>query len=204
MARGGDLLGDGVNIAARLESLAEPGGICISGDVHRHVRKALSLTYRDLGPQQVNNMYEPIQIFSTTIDKPVSSATIEPKSIDSARPIPLADKPSVAVLPFTKMSGDPEQEYFADGIMEDNITALSRVGWFFVIARNSSFTYNGKAVDIRQVGREFGVRYALEGPIRRAGNRIRITGQLDTSKNPIQPRNGSKHIKDLASAQAII
>jgi TolB-like protein/class 3 adenylate cyclase len=178
MVRGGDLLGDGVNIAARLESLAEPGGVCLSGDAHRQVRKALALTYTDLGIQQVKNIEEPVQAFSVGVTTLLASASLLPKSVDQSRTLPLPDKPSIAVLPFTNMSGDPEQEYFADGIVEDIITALSRFKWLFIIARNSSFTYKGRAVDIRQVGRELGVRYVLEGSIRKAGQRVRITGQL--------------------------
>jgi adenylate cyclase len=176
MIRGSDLLGDGVNIAARLEGLAEPGGVCVSGDVYRHVRKALPLNFTDMGPQVVKNIEEPVQSYTVRIDQPrpqpASTAPVAPKAL------PLPDKPSMAVLPFTNMSGDLEQEYFADGIVEDIITALSRVKWFFVIARNSSFVYKGKAVDVRQVGRELGGLYVLEGSIRRAGSRVRIRGQL--------------------------
>jgi adenylate cyclase len=128
MVRGSDLLGDGVNIAARLENLAEPGGVCISGDVHRHVRKALQLTYTDLGPQRVKNIDEPVHAFAVTIGS-TAAAAAGSKTINQSRPLPLPDKPSIAVLPFTSMSGDPEQEYFADGVVEDIITALSRVRW---------------------------------------------------------------------------
>jgi adenylate cyclase len=177
MVQGADLLGDGVNIAARLEALAEPGGVCVSGPAYEYVRKALPLAFTDLGPQQVKNIEEPVRAYSAQVHAPPRELTTHQKP-DPPKPLPLPDKPSLAVLPFTNMSGDPEQEYFADGIVEDIITALSRVKWFFVIARNSSFTYKGKAVDIRQVGRELGVRYVLEGSIRKAGNRVRITGQL--------------------------
>jgi adenylate cyclase len=170
--RGGDLLGDGVNIAARLEGLAEPGGVCLSEAVHAFVRKALPLTYTDLGEQHVKGLDEPVRAYTVE-----PAGTLAPTRMES-KPLPLPDKPSIAVLPFTNMSGDPEQEYFADGVVEDIITALSRVKWFFVIARNSSFTYKGKAVDVRQVGRELGVRYVLEGSFRKAGTRLRITGQL--------------------------
>jgi adenylate cyclase len=175
MVRGTDLLGDGVNIAARLEGLAEPGGICLSADAHRQVRKAVPITFKDLGFQQVKNIDEPIQAFGVVVGER-EPAPVRVKA--SPKPLLLPDKPSIAVLPFVNMSGDPEQEYFADGVVEDIITALSRVKWFFVIARNSSFTYKGKAVDVRQVGWELGVRYVLEGSIRKAGNRVRITGQL--------------------------
>lgn len=171
MVRGGDLLGDGVNIAARLQALAEPGGVCISGAAQDYVRKALPLSFADLGPQLVKNIAEPVRVFAVKVDSPAAAKAMP-------KPLPLPDKPSIAVLPFTNMSGDPEQEYFADGMVEDIITALSRVRWIFVIARNSSFTYKGRAADIREVGRELGVRYVLEGSVRRAGNRVRITGQL--------------------------
>jgi TolB-like protein/class 3 adenylate cyclase len=175
IVRGGDLLGDGVNIAARLETLAQPGGVCISEATYGYVRKALSLAFTDLGPQHVKNIEEPIRAFAVTSkNKPPTVRRIAPETTAS----PFPEKPSIAVLPFTNMSGDPEQEYFADGVVEDILTGLSRVKWFFVIARNSSFIYKGKAVDVKQVGRELGVRYVLEGSIRRAGDRIRITGQL--------------------------
>jgi adenylate cyclase len=175
MVRGGDLLGDGVNIAARLESIAEPGGICISAPAHTYVRKALPFDFDDLGPQEVKNIDEPIQAYAVTC------AGIAPTSrgtVPSSKALSLPDRPSIAVLPFTNMSGDPEQEYFADGVVEDIITALSQVKWLFVIARNSSFIYKGRAVDVKHVGRELGVRYVLKGSIRRAGARIRINGQL--------------------------
>jgi TolB-like protein/class 3 adenylate cyclase/tetratricopeptide (TPR) repeat protein len=175
IVRGADLLGDGVNIAARLEALAEPGGVCISGDAYRQVRKALPLTFADLGPQQVKNLEEPVHALAwapTATHTPSNFPPIQPKLL------PLPDRPSIAVLPFTNMSGDPEQEYFADGLVEDIVTALSRVRWFFVIARNSSFTYKGRSVNLKQVGRELGVRYVVEGSVRRAGDRIRLTSQL--------------------------
>jgi TolB-like protein/Flp pilus assembly protein TadD len=167
----GDLYGDGVNIAARLEQLAEPGGVLISGSVHDHVRNRLPLVFQDLGEQRVKNIAEPVRVYQVGVDR-------QPADRQTAPKLSLPDKPSIAALPFTNMSGDPEQEYFADGVVEDIITALSRVRWLFVIARNSSFTYKGRAVDIKQVGRELGVRYVLEGSIRKAGNRVRITGQL--------------------------
>ena len=147
VVRGGDLLGDGVNVAARLEAFAEPGGIAISGAAHGYVRKVLPLAYTDLGEQHVKNIDEPIRTYAVAVALPASTASVP-------KPLPLPDKPSIAVLPFTNMSGDPEQEYFADGIVEDIITALSRFKWLFVIARNSSFTYKGRAVDVKQVGRE--------------------------------------------------
>jgi TolB-like protein/class 3 adenylate cyclase len=175
MVRGGDLLGDSVNIAARLESIADPGSVCISAATYEYVRKALPLSYTDLGEQHVKNMEEPIRAFAVSLkNKAPSVMRAAPEPIGS----PFPERPSIAVLPFTNMSGDPEQEYFADGVVEDILIGLSRVKWFFVIARNSSFIYKGRAVDVKQVGRELGVRYVLEGSIRRAGDRIRITGQL--------------------------
>jgi adenylate cyclase len=176
MVRAGDLFGDGVNIAARLQTLAEPGGVCVSGTTYEQVRKVLPVAFADLGAQQVKNIEDPIRAYS--VREPTKSARTATASTESSGSLPLPDKSSIAVLPFQNMSGDPEQEYFADGIVEDIITALSRFKSLFVIARNSSFTYKGKAVDIKQVGRELGVRYVLEGSVRRAGNRVRITGQL--------------------------
>jgi adenylate cyclase len=172
----GDLFGDGVNIAARLQTLAEPGGVCISGTVHEYVRKLPTLRFSDLGPQVVKNIAEPVRAYLLSSEE--ASQAVAGREPDRPKALPLPDKPSIAVLPFTNMSGDPEQEYFADGLVEDIITALSRVRSFFVIARNSSFTYKGRAVDVRQVSRELGVRYVLEGSIRKAGSRVRIVGQL--------------------------
>lgn len=174
--RGGDLLGDSVNIAARLQTLAAPGSICVSHAVYEHVRRLLPLQFSDLGYQNIKNIDEPIRAYAL-----LTSGTPERKpgaGRGDNSPPPLPDKPSIAVLPFTNMSGDPDQEYFADGLVEDIITGLSRVKAFFVIARNSTFTYRGRAVDVRQVARELGVRYVLEGSIRKAGSRVRIVGQL--------------------------
>jgi adenylate cyclase len=169
-----DIFGDGVNIAARLEGIAEPGGICISDDAQRQIRGKVDVACEDMGLQALKNIAEPIRAWRMqSADAPASAL-----SRTANQPLALPDKPSIAVLPFQNMSGDPEQEYFADGIVEDIITALSRFKSLFVIARNSSFTYKGKAVDIKQVGRELGVRYVLEGSVRKAGNRVRITGQL--------------------------
>lgn len=168
MVEGGDLYGDGVNIAARLEALAEPGGICLSEDAHRHVRSKLAIGFDDLGAQTLKNFVQPVRAYRVTGTPAVAAAA--PKSV--------SDKPSIAVLPFANMSGDPEQEYFSDGIVEEIITELSRFRFLFVIARNSSFTYKGRAVDVKQVGRELGVRYVLEGSVRKAGGRLRIIGQL--------------------------
>jgi TolB-like protein/class 3 adenylate cyclase len=173
-----DIFGDGVNIAARLEGIAEPGGVCISDDAYRQVRGKVEITCDDMGPQPLKNIAEPMRAWRVRLPGQTPSAAQSGSAVSQPQALPLPDKPSIAVLPFQNMSGDPEQEYFADGMVEDIITALSRVKWFFVIARNSSFTYNGKHVDIRQVGRELGVRYVLEGSIRKSGNRVRITGQL--------------------------
>ena len=174
MVKGGDLFGDGVNIAARLQTLASAGGTCISGAAHDQVKKILPFAFADLGAQQVKNIEEPVRAFAVTT-KGASPILV---SLNASVPLALPDKPSIAVLPFQNMSGDPEQEYFADGMVEDIITALSRFKSLFVIARNSSFTYKGRAVDVKQVGHELGVRYVLEGSVRKAANRVRITGQL--------------------------
>ncbi len=170
---GRDIHGDGVNIAARLEALAEPGGICVNRVVRDQVRDKLDFAFEDAGEQRVKNIARPLRVYRI---RPGRSAG---DTIGEAQPpLALPDKPSVAVLPFTNMSGDSEQEFVSDGIAEDVITALSRYPSLFVIARNSSFTYKGRAVDVKQVGRELGVRYVLEGSVRKAGNRIRVTAQL--------------------------
>jgi len=174
MVRAGDLFGDGVNIAARLQSSAAAEGICISGAAYDHVRKILPLTFIDLGMQSLKNI-EPIRAYAVSVAAGPSQAA---SLVNVREPLALPDKPSIAVLPFQNMSGDPEQDYFADGMVDDITTALSRFKLLFVIARNSSFTYKGKAVDIRQVGRELGVRYVLEGSVRKAAGKVRITGQL--------------------------
>jgi adenylate cyclase len=178
----GDLMGDGVNIAARLEGIAQPGTICLSEDAYRQVRARLDLEVNDLGETQLKNIVQAIRLYSLQVGGPAEAKPgTQAKFAAPEKPSPalaLPDKPSIAVLPFQNMSGDPEQEYFADGMVEDIITGLSRIKWLFVIARNSSFVYKGKAVDIRQVGRELGVRYVLEGGVRKAGNRLRITVQL--------------------------
>ncbi len=178
----GDLMGDGVNIASRLESVAAPGAICLSEDAYRQVKARLDLSVSDLGQTQLKNIAEPLRIYSLAVGvaaktKPVTQGESVPPIAHAATP-GLPDKPSIAVLPFTNMSGDPDQEYFVDGMVEDIITALSRFNQLFVIARNSTFTYKGRAVDVRQVARELGVRYVLEGGVRKSGSRLRITGQL--------------------------
>jgi TolB-like protein len=168
----GDIFGDGVNVAARLEGLAEPGGICVSARVQEDAAGRLDLAFEGLGEQALKNIARPVRVYRVR-DVGASKTPSAP-----ALPLPLPDKPSIAVLPFANMSGDPEQEYFADGMVEEIITALSRIRWLFVIARNSSFTYKGQTIDVKQVGRELGVRYVLEGSVRRAGGRVRITAQL--------------------------
>ena len=175
MVRAGDLFGDGVNIAARLQALAQPGGVCVSGTTYEQVRKVLPVAFTDMGQQQVKNIEDPIRAYASALAETIPGAAA---AEDRLRPLPLPDKPSVAVLPFENMSGDPEQEYFADGMVEEIITALSRFKWLFVIARNSSFTFKGKAVDVKEVGRRLGVRYVLEGSVRKAAGKVRITGQL--------------------------
>ena len=170
IVEGDDLYGDGVNIAARIEALADAGGVFISNTVHDHVRDRLPFVFEDLGEQQVKNIARPVRVYRVS-DTGAARQRLTPS-------LPLPDKPSIAVLPFENLSGDPEQEYFADGMVEEIITALSRIRWLFVIARNSSFTYKGQVVNVKQVGRELGVRYVLEGSVRKAGGRVRITAQL--------------------------
>jgi adenylate cyclase len=166
-----------VNIAARLQTLAKAGGLCVSGA--DQVRKILPLSFTDLGAQTVKNIEEPIRAYEVKAQREaVSSALGEASSLGDGKPLALPDKPSIAVLPFQNMSGDPEQEYFADGMVEEITTALSRFKWLFVIARNSSFTFKGQAVDVKEVGRRLGVRYVLEGSVRKASGKVRITGQL--------------------------
>ena len=171
----GTVYGDGVNIAARLEGLAEPGGITVSESIRTAVMGKVTVRFEDRGAQQVKNIAEPVRAYRVA---PEASSVPGPTPAAGKPTPPLPDKPSIAVLPFTNMSGDPEQEYFADGIAEDIITSLSRLSGFFVIARNSTFTYKGRAVDVKAISRELGVRYVLEGSVRKAGNRVRVTAQL--------------------------
>ncbi len=194
IVEGDDLYGDGVNIAARIEALADAGGVFVSNTVHDHVRDRLPFVFEDLGERQVKNIARPVRVFRVrvTLTHPVADAPGSPLSRNAGEgaerqrreagegspPLPLPNKPSIAVLPFANMSGDPEQGYFADGMVEEITTALSRIRWLFVIARNSSFTYKGQSVDVKQVGRELGVRYVLEGSVRKAGREVRITAQL--------------------------
>src|SRR5271169_1046576 len=171
-----DIFGDGVNVAARLEALADPGGICVSARVQEDVAGRLDLIFDDIGEQSLKNIARPVRVYRVRLATAENTPKVTPT--ESGPALTLPDKPSIAVLPFANMSGDPEQEYFADGMVEEIITALSRIRWLFVIARNSSFTYKGQAVDVKQVGRELGVRYVLEGAVRKAGGRVRITSQL--------------------------
>jgi len=179
IVEGEDIYGEGVNVTARLEGLAEPGGICLSGDAYRQVRGKVDADFEDLGEREVKNLAEPLRVYRVAIKgaspAPTPAATM---------PLPLPDKPSIAVLPFTNMSGDPEQEYFSDGITEDIITELSKFRTLFVIARNSSFAFKGQALDVKQISSKLGIRYVVEGSVRRAGNRVRITAQLiDAAKD---------------------
>jgi len=167
----GDIFGDGVNVAARLEGLAEPGRICVSARVQEDAVGKLDLTFDDMGDQALRNISRPVRAYRVVMERRADAAK-EPA------PLPLPDKPSIAALPFQNMSGDPEQDYFADGMVEEIITALSRIRWLFVIARNSTFTYKGQAVDVKQVGRELGVRYVLEGSVQRSGQQVRVNAQL--------------------------
>ncbi len=173
VVEGDDIYGDGVNVAARLQSIASPGGVCISGKVHDEIVGKLSAAFTDAGEQKVKNIARPVRVWRWQADGPVIQS-----SIASNDRLPLPDKPSIAVLPFDNMSGDPEQEFFADGITEDIITTLSKVPRLFVVSRNSTFVYKGSAVGVKQVAAEQGVRYVLEGSVRKAGNRVRITAQL--------------------------
>jgi adenylate cyclase len=171
-----DIHGDGVNVAARLEALAEPGGICISRVVRDQVRDKLDLAFEDTGEQNLKNIARPVRVYRVRLAGSPLVAAADPA-------LALPDKPSIAVVPFQNMSGDPEQDYFADGMVEDIVTGLSRIKWLFVISRNSSFIYKAKAIDVKTVGRELGVRYVLEGSVRKAGNRVRVTAQLIDTTN---------------------
>jgi adenylate cyclase len=161
------IFGDGVNVAARLEGIAEPGSICVSGKVHEEIHAKIGLPYEDFGDKQLKNIAEPVRVYGIRLDRAPRRNVLA-----------LPDKPSIAVLPFQNMSGDPEQEYFSDGMTEDLITDLSKVSGLFVIARNSSFAYKGRSVNVQEIGRDLGVRFVLEGSVRKAGNRVRITAQL--------------------------
>ena len=175
---GDDLYGDGVNVAARLETEAQPGGIVISGDVYNAVVGRLKAVFLDLGDLSLKNIERPVRAFQVQVEGMATASPAVTPSLAADVPLALPDKPSIAVLPFQNMSGDPDQEYFADGIAEDLITALSRASWLFVIARNSSFVFRGEKLDMRTIGNKLGVRYLVEGSVRKAGSRIRLTAQL--------------------------
>jgi adenylate cyclase len=197
MVDGDDIYGDGVNIAARLEGLAEPGGICVSQTVVDHAGGKVPFDFEDWGPQSLKNIAQPVRVYRVRLD----GRRATPQLGEPALTVP--DKPSIAVLPFQNMSGDAEQEFFADGMAEDLITALSKLRWFFVIARNSTFVYKGKSGDIRQIGRELGVRYVLEGSVRKAGDRLRITAQLidATTGNHIWAERYDRGVADIFVVQ---
>src|SRR6266852_4081148 len=173
-----DIYGDGVNVAARLEALAEPGGITVSRNVHDQVRDKLTFGFEDMGEQVVKNIARPVGVHRVSLAESAPPTTFKSILATDQTKLSSANRPSLAVLPFVNMSGDPEQDYFAEGISEDIITGLSKLRWFFVIARNSTFAYKGKAVDVKRAARELGVRYVLEGSVRKGGNRVRITAQL--------------------------
>ena len=195
---GGDIYGDGVNVAARLEGLAEPGGICVSGRVQEDARGKLDIAFEDAGEQQLKNIAWPVRVYRVRLSGEAA------QSRPALRiPLALPDKPSIAVLPFTNMSGDPEQDYFADGMTEDIITGLSRARWLFVIARNSSFAYKGRSTDVKPVAHELGVRYVLEGSVRKVGERVRISAQLaeGTSGRQLWAKRYDRELSDIFAMQ---
>ncbi len=200
MVEGDDLFGNGVNVAARMEGLAEPGAICVSGNVQEHVGNVLDITLEDLGEQTVKNIDRPVRCYRVHLE-PGSAAGTRLQQLSGAPPLP--DKPSIAVLPFDNMSGDPEQEYFSDGISEDLITALSRIRHFKVIARNSTFSYKGTSPDIRQVSKELGARYVVEGSVRKSGTRVRVSAQLidGTTGNHVWADRYDRDLEDIFAVQ---
>ncbi len=199
IVEGSDIYGDGVNVAARLEGLADPGGICISGKVHEEVRNKLSTAFEDLGEQEVKNVPEPVRVYRWTD----AAADPMPGMARAEGTLTLPDKPSIAVLPFVNMSGDPEQEYFSDGITEDIITELARYRSLFVIARNSSFAYKGQSPNVGMIGQELGVAYVVEGSVRKAGNRVRVTVQLveAASGNHLWAERYDRDLEDIFAVQ---
>jgi adenylate cyclase len=203
IVEGSDIYGDGVNVAARLEALADPGGICVSGTVFDSVKGKVGLDFADLGEQQVKNIEQPVRVYRIAPDSGTEVGEAAHSFAGSTAVLPLPDKPSIAVLPFTNMSGDPEQEHLSDGISEDIITALSKIPKLFVTARNSTFTYKGRAVDVKQVGREQGVHYVLEGSVRRGGDRLRITAQLvdATTGDHVWAQRYDRFVEDVFALQ---
>ena len=199
----GDLMGDGVNIAARLEGVAQPGAICLSEDAYRQVRSRLDLAITDLGETKLKNIAEPMRIYALQAGNAAPAQPPRAARKDQPARLALPDKPSIAVLPFSNMSGDPDQEYFADGISEDLITALSRIRWFFVIARNSCFAYKGQSPDVREVARALGVAYVLEGSVRKVGSRVRVTAQLidGLSGNHVWAQRYDRELEDIFAVQ---
>jgi adenylate cyclase len=198
---GDDIYGDGVNVAARLEAIAEPGSVYVSRSVYNQTKGKIRLVFEDLGEKLVKNIPEPVRVYRVEFER--TEAPRPGSAAAAGQTLALPDKPSIAVLPFQNMSGDPEQEFFADGMAEEIITALSRYRWFFVIARNSSFTYKGRAVDVTQVAMELGVRYVLEGSVRKAGNRVRVTAQLidATTGNHIWAERYDRELDDIFALQ---
>jgi adenylate cyclase len=198
---GEDIYGDGVNIAARLEGLAEPGGICISRAARDQVRDKIPIRFEDLGERQVKNMPRPVRAFRIHLEFQVA---VEAPAADKAVPAtPASEKPSIAILPFTNMSQDPEQEYFSDGISEDIITGLSKNRSFFVISRGTSFKYKGAAIDVAQIAKELSVRYVLEGSVRKVGNRVRISAQLSDApvSHQVWAERYDRELDDIFSVQ---
>jgi adenylate cyclase len=197
---GDDIFGDGVNVAARLQSLAPPGGICISGKVYDEIDGKLTADFADAGQQQVKNIERAVQVWQWSSSDAVSGLKPE-RTAEPSQPLPV--KPSIAVLPFDNMSGDPEQEFFSDGMTEDLITELSKIPWFYVVARNSTFVFKNRAVDVREAARELGVRYVLEGSVRKAGNRLRISAQLidAATNNHIWAERFDREIEDIFAIQ---
>ncbi len=198
IVEGDDIHGDGVNIAARLEGLAEPGGICLSGDAYRQAKGKLEAAFEDMGEQDLKNVAEPVRVYRVA-----TGASVAASAKPSGKPLPLPDRPSIAVLPFHNMSGDSDQEYFSDGITEDIITELSRFRELFVIARNSSFSYKGKSLKAQDIGRDLGVAYIVEGSVRKAGNRVRITAQLieAASGNHVWAERYDRELQDIFDLQ---
>jgi adenylate cyclase len=205
LIEGDDILGDGVNVAARLEGIAEPGGICISSSAYEQVRGKVPIDFADLGEQRLKNIDRLVRVYEARPSGQLWAAapSLSPPQPDAQRSLPLPEKPSIAVLPFQNMSGDPEQEYFADGMVEDIITAFGRIRWLFVIARNSTFVSKGQATDVKRVARELGVRYVLEGSVRKGGNRVRVTAQLidATSGAHVWAERYDRHLDDIFAVQ---